>query len=94
MRLTTAQVQRTLSQFEAHAVPDDHPMMPQLNNLFGEHTYFLDGDGLSVVEPDKAQGDGACKIVNLANWADANLTSLAPHEPEPTDVVIMLEPTH
>ena len=96
MRLTSAQVERTLTQFDARPVPEDHPMVPQLNSLFGDHTFFLDGSGLSVVEPADAQvgGTPACKIVNLANWTDENLTSLAPHEPEDTEVVIVLEPKH
>lgn len=96
MRLTSAQVEKTLSQLEAHAVPDDHPMVPQLNTLFGDHTYFLDSDGLSVVEPTDPTQPGlqSCKVVNLANWSDASLTSLAPHEPEPTGVVIALEAKH
>ena len=38
MKLTSAQVERTLGQFEAEAIPDDHPVVPQLNDLFGEHT--------------------------------------------------------
>jgi hypothetical protein len=36
MKLTSAQVERTLGQFEARAIPDDHPVIPQLNDLFGE----------------------------------------------------------
>jgi hypothetical protein len=31
-----------LGQCEAQAIPDDHPVIPQLNDLFGEHTFFLD----------------------------------------------------
>ena len=51
MKLTSAQVERTLSQLEAQAIPDSHPVVPQLNELFGDHTFFLDGNGLNVVEP-------------------------------------------
>jgi len=36
MKLTPTQVERTLSQFEAQAIPDDHPAVPQLNELFGD----------------------------------------------------------
>ena len=93
MRLTAAQVERTLSQFNARPVPDDHPTVPQLNDLFGDHTFFLDRNGLNVVEPTGTREPGVttCKVVNLANWADANRTRLTPHEPEPTEVVVMLE---
>jgi hypothetical protein len=33
-------------------------------------------------------------VVNLANWGDTRLTSLSPHEPEPTEVVVILERKH
>src|SRR5437870_4339539 len=42
MKLNSAQLERTLGQFEARAIPDHHPVIPQLNDLFGEHTFFLD----------------------------------------------------
>jgi hypothetical protein len=94
MKLTATQVERTLTQFPAQAIPDDHPVVPQLSQLFGEHTFFLDGNGLSIVEPDETADPGgrSATVINLANWTDANLTSLAPHAPEPTDIVIVLEP--
>jgi hypothetical protein len=28
------------------------------------------------------------KVINLANWTDSSATSLAPHEPEATEVVV------
>src|SRR5437016_1000236 len=59
MKLTSAQVERTLTQFRGEAIPDDHPVIPQLNDLFGEHTFFLDSHGLNIVEPAEAAGSGA-----------------------------------
>ena len=95
MRLTSAQVERALNQFEAQAIPDDHPVAAQLNDLFGDHTFFLDSSGLNVVEPTDATEDGKTgKVVNLANWADESLTRLAPHPPEVTEILVVLGPTH
>ncbi len=89
MKLTSAQVERTLGQIEAQAIPDDHPVIPRLNDLFGEHTFFLDNNGLNIVEPaaaaDRVQ---SAQVVKLASWNDED--GLEPHEPEPTDVVIVL----
>ena len=51
MKLNSAQVQRTLGQFEARVIPDEDPVIAQLNELFGEHTFFLDQHGLNIVEP-------------------------------------------
>jgi hypothetical protein len=96
MKLNSTQVEQTLSQFDAEVLPDTHPAVPQLNDLFGNHTFFLDGGGLNVLEPaetPEVQGQ-AGEIVSLASWSDATLTSLRPHEPEPTGVVVVLEPKH
>jgi hypothetical protein len=41
MKLTSAQIERTLSQFEAEAIPDSHPALPRLNELFGITLSFL-----------------------------------------------------
>jgi hypothetical protein len=93
MKLTSAQVERTLSQFEAQALPDSHPMVPRLSEVFGDHTFFLDSNGLNIVEPaGEGAGTGAqaARVVNVANWSDANLTKLTPHEPEPTDAIVEL----
>jgi hypothetical protein len=96
MKLTSAQIERTLTQFQGEAIPDSHPVIPQLNSLFGEHTFFLDNRGLSIVEPTEPAGSGAqsAKVVNVANWSDANPNRLEPHEPEPTDVVVTLGSKH
>ena len=58
MKLTSAQVERTLGQIEARAIPDDHPVVSQLNSLFGDHTFFLDRNGLNIVEPAESAEAG------------------------------------
>jgi hypothetical protein len=89
MKLSSTQVKQTLSQFDAE-------VLPQLNNLFGNHTFFLDSRGLKVLEPAGAPETEAQsgEVVSLADWSDATLTSLKPHEPEMTGVVVVLESTH
>jgi hypothetical protein len=96
MKLSSAQIEQTLAQFEARVVPDDHPAVPELNELFGDHTFFLDGNGLNVVEPNESvEADApAGTVINLASWSDARMTSLAPHQPEPTEVIVLLENKH
>jgi hypothetical protein len=89
MKLNSAQLERTLGQFEARAIPDDHPLIPQLNDLFGEHTFFLDRNGLNIVEAAGAAAQSAM-VVNLASWSEDNRSGLELHEPEATDVVITL----
>jgi hypothetical protein len=91
MKLTTAQVEHTLTQLDAKAIPESHPALPQLSGIFGDHTFFIDGNGLNIVEPiPDHEREG--RVVSLAHWVDPQLTSLAPHEPRPTDAVVVLEP--
>jgi hypothetical protein len=44
MKLNAAQVVRAVSQLEVEALPENHPLTPKLNQVFGDHTYFLDGN--------------------------------------------------
>ena len=92
MKLSAALVRQTLSQFDARAIPVTHPAVPKLSELYGDHTFFLNDNGLSIIEPLEAR-DGVtstAKVINLASWKDANQTSLAPHNPVPTSKTIVL----
>ena len=97
MKLTSSQVEKALTQYSAQPIPENHGLVPQLNALFGDHTFFLDSNGLNIVEPAVEVPRGAtlaARVVNLANWGDEDLSSLAPHEPQPTDTMIDLASTH
>jgi len=92
MKMNSAQIEQTLNQFDAQAIPAGHPAMPQLERLFGNHTFFLDSEGLNIVEPVVEQNDGRRGVVvNLASWIDETELSLQPHAPESTDLVVDLE---
>lgn len=93
MKLSPQAVEQTLQQFEAEALPEGHPAVAQLNKMFGEHTYFLDGNGLHIVEPAKNTDSGVERgvVIKLASWSDSSRTSLAPHPPEETDCVVVLK---
>jgi hypothetical protein len=96
MKLTSAQVERALTQFEAQPIPESHPAIRQLNDLFGDHTFFIDGNGLSIVEltGENPSGSRSATVVSLAHWSEAKPSTLEPHEPEATDVVVALGPKH
>jgi hypothetical protein len=93
MKLNSMQIKRTLHQFNADAIPEEHPAIAKLERLFGDHTYFLDKNGLNIVEPVEAEQTDGRKgvVINLASWTDESAASLQPHEPEPTDLVVDLE---
>ena len=55
MKLNAAQLERTATQLQAEPIPDDHPLIPRLNQMFGDHTSFLDSNGLNIVEPAAAE---------------------------------------
>jgi hypothetical protein len=76
---------------DAQAVPESHPVVPELTGLFGEHTFFVDGLGLNIVEPAPAHdGQEIGRIINLADWSDSSRTRLVPHEPQSRDIDIEL----
>jgi len=92
MRLSPERVQQALDQFEAQVIPDSHPAMAQLTELYGDHTFFLAANGLNIVEPLGASEAGVetAAVVNLASWTDASAVSLRLHEPKATNVIVEL----
>ena len=98
MKMNSAQIEQTLRRLNAEdmnaqAIPPEHPAIARLEELFGDHTYFLDSNGLNIVEPvEPTETDSRVGVVvNIAHWADANASSLQPHEPKSTDLVVDLE---
>ncbi|MBV8535103.1 MAG: hypothetical protein JO128_05890 [Alphaproteobacteria bacterium] len=93
MKLSATQIAQTADEIGAQPVPPDHPIVLQLTRIYGDHTFFLDGEGLEIVEAARPDGaDTAACLVKLASWTDDDRTRLAPHEPQTTDVVVMLAP--
>jgi len=92
MKLNDTQVKQTLSQMNAQVLPDDHPVTAQLTNMFGDHTFFLDQNGLKVLEPTETpESAPSGEVVSLADWSDSTLTSLTPHAPETTGTIIAFD---
>jgi hypothetical protein len=91
MKLNSTQVKQTLSQMNAHVLPEDHPAVTQLTDVFGDHNFFLDEGGLKVLEPNETPEAElqSGEVLSLADWTDATLTSLKPHAPEPTGTVVV-----
>lgn len=88
MKLKDAQVDQVLDQLAAEVIPDDHPTVPQLESVFGPHTFFIGTEGLHVVERGgDAVGAQATYLVKVAHWADDQKTSLIPQDAEVTDMV-------
>jgi hypothetical protein len=62
MKLNSRELEQTLSQFQAEVLPENHPALEQLNGIYGDHTFLLDGDGLNVLEPAGAPEAHAAKL--------------------------------
>lgn len=94
MKMTSALLHQTLSQLDAEAIPDDHPVLTELQKIFGDHTFFLNKDGLSIVEAKGHEGMLLGTVFNLASWSDDSRGHLVAHEPESTAVKIILGRLH
>lgn len=95
MKLTSTHVSQAPNQIRAEAVPESFPAVEQFIRVFGDHTFFIDEEGLSIVEPlgsAAAEGESmeATRLVRLAHWRDDDHSSLVPHTPQRTDTVVML----
>ena len=93
MMLNEAQISKTLSQFRAQVLAEDHPSVEHFCELFGHHTFFLDARGLHVLEmlevPGMEAEDG--EVISVADWSDADFRKLTTHQPEPTGLVVRLK---
>lgn len=87
MKLSPAQIERVRDYIDGEFIPDSHAASPQLETVFGEHTFFVDSDGLNIVEPSPEDGHLG-NVVKLASWADDKRMKLEPHPPETTRVVV------
>jgi hypothetical protein len=93
MKLSSEKLESVLEQIDVAVIPDDHPSLPKLRDVFGDHTFFVDASGLIIVEPleqDPVTGG----LIKIASWDDADPPHLVAHTPEETDILIELETTH
>jgi hypothetical protein len=90
MKLSSDQVQLVERQIDGKVIPNNHPLSPQLQRAFGDHTFFVNRAGLTIVKPSPADSQ-AGTVVKLAGWADEAHTTLEPDVPESMSVVVKLE---
>lgn len=92
MKLSTAQIAEVKEQTGIDPVPEEHPTTPNLKEAFGDHTFFLDTNGLHVLESaqeEQTQDEKqALAVIRVASWTDENRTALAPHEPQVSEAAL------
>ncbi len=94
MKLTPAQIEQVRDQIEAERVLEESPLFAEIVDEFGDHTFYLDFDGLYVlelVENPKTVRQMA-NVAKMATWTDEERTALRPHWQEPTSVFVKLDP--
>jgi hypothetical protein len=84
MKLTSAQVDQVLDQFDGEVIPPDNPSVPELEATFGPHTFFVATEGLHLVERSDESNSRKhpAYVVRVAGWWDDEKTSLLPLDPE------------
>ncbi len=89
MKLSEPQIKQVVGQTGATVIAQDHPAISELESNFGEHTFFLDDEGLHVWERPSGAEQESKKLVRMrvAAWGDEAKSSLVPHEPLPTQVL-------
>lgn len=77
-------------QIGAEALPDEHPSASELKEIFGDHTFFLDQEGLTIVVPEPASDNASGNVVKIASWTESR-EELQLHEPQVQPTVIDIE---
>ena len=91
MKLSTAQIAAVQEATGANPLPEDNPAQAQLSEALGDHTFYLDQQGLVVLEtPEEAAADDTLEIVRVGQWADEDRQQLGLTPPQRTGQVIDL----
>ena len=58
MKLSAMHTAQAARQLDSWVVPETHPANLSLCETFGDHTFFLDSEGLVIAEPSEAEKRG------------------------------------
>ena len=90
MKLTDEQIAATRDTLGASPVDPAHPAVPQLEKAFGEHTFYVDQNGLlAFLDPEEIKAEpGDPRLVLIAAWTDENRRELGRIDPVDTGVTL------
>ena len=94
MKLNNEQVDAIERQTGAVPIPADNPANEALQNVFGDHTFYADENGLHVLEQvvlEDAEEGTQAEVIQIAAWASEDKSELQPIEPKRTGAVFGLE---
>ena len=92
MKLTEAQIALIEKQLGSKALLEDDEAAISLRGNFGDHTFYLDPNGLYIFEKGNSpehKGPFAV-LVHIAEWTDDKRTALSPIEPDIRQVAVDL----
>jgi len=87
MKLNAPQLENVEKQLGVEALAEENPAMPKLVEVFGDHSFFLDAEGLNIVEPNPEAETENGTVVKVATWTE-DRTQLQVHEPEILPVTV------
>ncbi|MBT6093387.1 MAG: hypothetical protein HOH04_00795 [Rhodospirillaceae bacterium] len=94
MKLDAQQLALVENQTGAKPVPADDPAVEQLSGAFGDHSFFLDPNGLYIFEavdlPDTEAGTSPALLIQVAEWTGEDKSAIGAIEPKPADLIIDL----
>ena len=96
MKLTKQQIEAVRIQLNVEPVENDHPVQKELEEAFGQHTFYADPNGLHIIEKaepasvDHDQGDFGV-IMQVAVWKGEGQESLESIDPQQVGDVLTLE---
>lgn len=90
MKLALQQIERIREQTGMDPIPQTEAVIEVLRNHFGDHTFYLDEEGLRIWESISEEGSSSEKLqgYRIASWAGEAKDSLVPHDPAPVGMVI------
>lgn len=89
MKLNDDQIGRIESQYEVSPIPESEPIVGELSEIFGEHTFYLGENGLVVWDrvDGEEQAPDRLMAVQVAAWSDETRSAMRVHEPVSTGIV-------
>ena len=90
MKLNAAQLRSVEAQLGVDAISEGHPVSPDLKAAFGDHTYFLDTDGLNIIEQDPSPDSSSGIVVRMASWSSDERKELVGHAPQALSLTVDL----
>lgn len=91
MKLDDRQLAHVREQINADPLEDTHPAMGTLIKGFGDHTFYVDPNGIYIFLPSD-QNDHQLVLVQIAGVDENDPEQMAPIEPQLTSIVVDVPP--